>query len=329
MSRFERREFLRAGATAAAAGLLAGGSRAAAAGETSRLVVASSKTLFGRDGRSLEQAAVNRLVDQTVARLTGQADGTAAWKSLIKPSDVVGIKVNCLAGTRLSTRIEVVRAVADGCRRAGVRRDRIFVWDRKRNDLERAKYPLDDRREFICVGNDDPQVGFGGPLIMQGVIGSLFSRLVTRHCSAIINVPVFKDHDLSGVSVALKSFFGAIHNPNKYHFGTLHQAIVDVNRVRSVRRKTILHLCDATFGCCHTGPTPRPRWLERLGTLYATRDPVALDATVWRRIEAMRKAKGLPPLAGSRREPKHIALAAEAGLGANDPARIEVVNVEA
>jgi len=319
-----RRELLKAG-LAAGAGALLPAARSLAAADKTRVVAASSPKVF-RDERTLDQAAVQELVDKAVASLLGEKDATAAWKRLAKPSDTVGIKVNCLAGTKLSTRIEVVRAIADGLRRAGVPAKQILVWDRKKGDLARAKYPLDDRREFRCVGND--QVGFHDRLILKGEIGSLFSKLVTHHCSVIINVPVFKDHDLAGVSVALKSFFGAIHNPNKYHFGNLHQAICDVNRVRQICGKTVVHLCDATFGCAHAGPTPAPRWLERLGTIYASRDPVALDQCAWQKIEALRKARGLPPLVGSKREPRHIALAAKHFVGTNDPERIDLTTVE-
>jgi uncharacterized protein (DUF362 family) len=321
----ERRGFLKSGLIAGAGALGAPGAFAAP-GEASRVVIATDKKVFA-DGRALDQDRTQELVDRAVARLAGERDAAAAWKAFVKPDDVVGIKVNCLAGQRLSTRIEVVRAIARGVQQAGVPPKRIVVWDRKENDLVRAAYPVDDRRDFLCIGNDHPKYGFGAPIIMQGAIGSLFSHLVTRYCSVIINVPVFKDHDLAGVSVALKSFFGAIHNPNKYHFADLHQAIVDVNRVRPVREKTVLQLCDATFGCYHTGPTPRPKFIEQMGTIYATRDPVALDGCVWQQIEELRQAQGLPTLADSDREPKHIALGAEAGLGSNDPKQIQRIEV--
>lgn len=319
---FDRRSFLRAGLAAGAALPALG----LAAGEKSRVVAASSPSIFG-EGRELKQEAVQKLVDAAVCAVTGEKEAAAAWRRFVKPNDVVGIKASCLAGERLSTRIEVVRAIARSLQKAEVRPNRIYVWDRKLNDLTRAGFPAEGCDDFRCAGNDDRILGFGPPLITVGEIGSFFSRLVTDTCSVIINVPVLKDHDLAGVTLALKSFFGAIHNPNKYHFGNLHEAIADVNRQEDIRRKTVLHICDATFGCCHCGPTPAPKWIERLGTIYASRDPVALDYTAWQKIEELRKAKGLEPLLGSKREPKHIALAAEAKLGTNDPARIELVKV--
>ncbi|HPD14981.1 MAG TPA: DUF362 domain-containing protein [Planctomycetota bacterium] len=295
-----------------------------AADDKSRVVAATSSKVFG-DGNALKQDAAQDLVDAAVCSLTGEKSAAAAWRHFVKPNDTVGIKASCLAGERLSTRIEIVRAIARGLQAAEVRPQRILVWDRKLSDLTRAGYPAEGGDDFRLVGNDDRVLGFAPPLIEVGEIGSFFSKLVTDTCSVIINVPVLKDHDLAGVTVCLKSFFGAIHNPNKYHFANLHQAIADVNRHDDIRRKTVLHLCDATFGCYHGGPTPPPKWIERLGTLYASRDPVALDQVAWQKIEELRKANNLETLLGSKREPKHIALAAEAKLGTNDPNRIELV----
>jgi len=322
----DRRGFLKAGLATSAGALLAEATTRAAEPKT-RVVAATSDKVFA-DAGSLKPDGAQSLVDSAIAALLGEKDPTAAWRRLVKPNDIVGIKVNCLAGARLSTRIEVVRAIAKGLERADVRPERIYVWDRKRDDLVRARYPVDETSEFTCVGNDHPRLGFVPPLILKGEIGSFFSNLVTRVCSVIINVPVFKDHDLAGVSLALKSAFGAIHNPNKYHFANLHQAIVDVNRVPEVSRKTVVHLLDATFGCYHAGPAPAAKWVEPLGTVYASRDPVALDFCVWQRIEELRKAKGLPSLVGLKREPQHIALAARHQLGTNRPDDIELMKIE-
>jgi hypothetical protein len=325
MGDVDRREFLKAGLAAGAGAALRG--VAAGAQAKARVVAARSDKVFA-DANSLKPEVVQELVDAAVGALVGEKDSKAAWKRLVKPNDRVGIKVNCLAGARLSTRIEVVRAIAKSLQRAEVRASNIYAWDRKRDDLVRARYPMDDTRDFRCVGNDHRTLGYAPPLLEKGEIGSFFSRLVTRACSVIINVPVFKDHDLAGVTMALKSFFGAIHNPNKYHFANLHQAIVDVNRVHYIARKTVVHICDATFGCYHGGPTPAPKWIERLGMVYASRDPVALDYCGWQKIEELRKAKGLPSLVGLKREPKFIALGAKHLLGTNKPDEIELMKIE-
>jgi len=324
-SAVDRRGFLKLG-LAAGAGALLRGAPAGAGADRSRVAVATGAKLFA-DDHTLRAESVRQVVDAAVASAMGETNPAEAWKRLVRPNDKVGIKVSCLAGERLSTRIEVVQAIAAAVADAGVPGNRIIVWDRYRNDLVRARYPASDSSRFLCLGNDF--CDYEEQLTMQGEIGSRVSRFATELCSVIINVPVFKDHDLAGVSLSLKSAFGAIHNPNKYHFANLQQAIADVNRVACLRRKTVIHICDATFGCYNGGPTPAPRWIERLGTVYASRDPVALDAVAWQKIEELRKAHNLETLVGTKRDPRHIALAAQAAIGTNDPAKIDVAKVEA
>ncbi len=41
-----------------------------------------------------------------------------------------------------------------------------------------------------------------------GLVGSRLSRILTRQCTAVVNVPVLKDHSIAGISVSLKNFFG-------------------------------------------------------------------------------------------------------------------------
>ena len=48
-------------------------------------------------------------VGAALTAATGSADGAAAVRSLFSPSDVVGVKLNCLGGKRLSPRPPVVR----------------------------------------------------------------------------------------------------------------------------------------------------------------------------------------------------------------------------
>jgi hypothetical protein len=68
--------------------------------------------------------------------------------------------------------------------------------------------------------------------------------------------------------------------------------------------------------------------VDKLGTVYASRDPVALDTVAWQKIESLRKSRGLKPLAGSKREPLHIALGAKHRLGTNDLAKIDLVQLD-
>ncbi len=72
-----------------------------------------------------------------------------------------------------------------------------------------------------------------------------------------------------------------------------------------------------------------PQWTWPFNGLLVARDPVALDYTGWRIIEAARAEKGFPTLKAARREPIYIATAADSAhrLGTNDPRQIDKVEL--
>ena len=329
--RISRRAFLkRVGISGLAlAGLGGARTSALAAGPLPKsiVVVAKSKKLFAQ-GDHLQTQVARDLLDAALAKVTGESTAQAAWKALFSSSDRVGVKVNCLAGRPLSPHVELVEAIVGGLRSAGVAGDHIFVWERLSRELAASGFPTKATGgKYRCVATDGR---YAPDLIMQGVVGSRFTPIVTKYCTALINVPVLKDHDLAGVTIALKNNFGAIHNPNKYHGIRLHDGIADVNAVPQIRKRTRLVICDASRVVYNGGPGFKPQFTERCNAILVSRDPVALDYVGWQTIEELRKAHGLPSLAAIGKEPTHIAKAAGPGrqLGTNEPSRIEQVSLE-
>jgi uncharacterized protein (DUF362 family) len=237
----------------------------------------------------------------------------------------VGLKVNCLAGRGLSTNVALVEAVCERLRQMGIKD--IIIWDRLNDDLESAHFKVKVKGAGVrCFGNDS--LGYEDELAVSGSVGSLLSRTLTRACDAVINLPVLKDHGITGVTMALKNMFGAIHNPNKYHLDVGDPFIADVNVLPPVRQKLRLHICDAITAQYEGGPSFMPQWTWPQNGLLVSRDPVALDQIGWKMIERKRAEKGLKPLRELNREPTYIATAADPDhrLGTNDMNRIEVVN---
>jgi uncharacterized Fe-S center protein len=175
------------------------------------------------------------------------------------------------------------------------------------------------------VATDSPGFGYSRLPEESGSIGSCFSSLVSTRCTALVSVPVLKDHDLSGVSGSMKNFFGAIHNPNRYHDNNCDPYIADVNRHPYIKDKLRLILCDALLAQCQGGPSFVPKWAWNYSGILASRDPVALDSIARTIIEDRRKEGGLPPLDDVGRTPSYIETAAEKGLGEADPGAIDLV----
>jgi uncharacterized protein (DUF362 family) len=273
-------------------------------------------------------AALARLLDNAMCGYFSVDKPVEAWRRVVNPGEVVGLKVNCLAGRGISTRVALVEAVCERLQEAGVAAKRIVVWDRLNADLESAGFhPSTNPNRVRYMGND--VLGYESELQIHGDAGSLMCRTITQVCDAVINLPVLKDHGIVGVTMALKNMFGAIHNPNKYHLNAGDPYVADVYMLAPIRKKMRLHLCDAIVAQYEGGPSFMPQWTWPFNGLLVSRDPVALDATGWRIIEQKRAERGMKPLKALRREPTYIARAAGAAyrLGVSDPARIERVEI--
>ncbi len=273
------------------------------------------------------KALLRKLLDASVQKVTGAATADKAWQSLFRPDDRVGIKVNALG---FCTQPAVVDAVVAGLRRGGVAAERIVIWDRFDVELVRAGFRLNKAGKGVrCTGTDAQFVGSGYQRKVEtsGQIGSCFSRIVAEQVNALICVPVLKDHNLAGVSLGMKNFFGAIHNPNKYHDDNCDPFVVDVVSHRFIAPKWRLTVCDATRAQYQGGPARHPGYGWAFGGLVVGTDFVATDAVAADLLEQHRREKGLKSLAEERRPPRHIATAARRGLGEGDLGKI--VRVEA
>ena len=301
------------------------GSSGVACAETagkSRVVQIRNKSVFTKE-QTVDTAITLEMLTTGMLHLTGTSTPDRAWKTLFKPDDVVGIKVNALGGRQIATHPAVVDAVIAGLATAGIPEENIIVWDRLTEELEKAGYTINTSdRGVKCFGTDkhyDPE-----PEII-GSIGSCFSSIVSSRCTALINIPVLKDHDLSGVSLSLKNFYGAIHNPNKYHANNCDPYIADLNTHTYIKDKLRLVVCDGLTMQYQGGPSYKPQWSRTCCTLLLSRDPVAIDRIAAVLIDDERRKRGLPTLKDAARDPIHIATAARRGLGTDNLSSIELV----
>jgi uncharacterized protein (DUF362 family) len=330
--RGSRRNFLKATLSGAAL-LCAGGAAETLAAETgsaassSRVVVARDELLRGA-GSSIDSHRIAALLDRAMQALFDHDHAVDSWRRLVRPGDTVSLKVNTLGGRGISTNTQLVAAVCERLREAGVKAGDIVVWDRDSDELERAGFHLSmggDRAQ--CFGTD--RVGYEDELAAYGSIGSRLSKILTQRSKVLINLPVLKDHDGAGVTIALKNMYGVIHNPNKYHPNGCNPYVADLNMLPEIRGRMRLTICDATTAMYEGGPGFKPEHSWNANTLLVSADPVALDHTGWRMIERKRAEKGLKTLAAEERAPSYIATAADAEhrLGANDPKKISLIEI--
>jgi uncharacterized protein (DUF362 family) len=280
------------------------------------------------DSALLTRSAVRGFLDLAATTLTGESRPADAWACWFNPRDRVAIKVNCLG---LPTHHVVGEAVADAIGAAGVVPANTIVWDRTDRELERAGYRVSrDGRESRCFGTDSlggRRGGYDETISSSGEIGSLFSRIVTEQCDALVSAAVLKDHNLAGLSCTLKNFYGAIHNPNKYHDNGCDPFVADVCAHLHIKGRLRLAVCDATRPQYHGGPPGRPMWQWPYGGLILSADAVALDRVALEILELKRALVGKPPLAAESRPARYLESAAARGLGTYDLSEIEVLSI--
>jgi hypothetical protein len=161
--------------------------------------------------------------------------------------------------------------------------------------------------------------------------------IVTRRVNKLVLLPVLKDHGSAGVTGALKNMsHGLSNNVARSHStpdtNACNMFIPEVVSHPIIRKKCVLHIMDGIRGVFQGGPfANNPAWAWEYNALLLATDPVAMDHIEWTIIDAQRKAKGLPPVAAvgkmgldsnregfDMRQPQHIALAANLGLGIFD-----------
>lgn len=277
-------------------------------------------TVRDAEDGSLSRGAAEAAVAAALVAASGAESALAAARALFHPDDVVGIKLSCLAGPRLSPRVGLVEALVELIAAAGVARSRILVFERSSRELARAGF---DQRtaadRYRVVGTDG---GWDRQPTVSGEIGSCFARQVSTDCTALVSFGVVKDHDLAGVSAGLKNWYGVIHNPNKYHDNGCDPYLVDVVSHPLVRGKLRLTVLDAVRAQCHGGPAFNAAYGFAPGLVAAATDPVAVDAWAWGLIEAERARRELPSLTAAERPPRFLATAERRGLGVATPVAV-------
>ncbi len=294
-------------------------------GGSSRVVIARDAKVRSA-GTGFDSAQVVQLLDRALQASFNCDSPLEAWRKVVRPGEVVGLKVNCLGGRGNATHPELVEVITERLRQVGI--TEIVIWDRQNSDLEHARFKIAEHGAGLrCFGND--AMGFEDDLVTFGKAGSLLCRTLTRVCDAVINLPVLKDHGIAGVTLALKSMFGAIHNPNKYHLDAGNPYVADVYAFLPIRQKVRLHICDGLNAQYEGGPSFMPQWMWPFNGLLVSRDPVALDYVGWKIIEKKRAEVGMKALGELKREPAYISTAADAEhlLGTCDPRRIERVEI--
>jgi hypothetical protein len=125
-----RREFLKTGTMAVAASTLAINIPIEVLGQTgskARVVLVRNKEVIDKNG-NIKAEILQQMLDEAVKTLFGTNDVISAWKKIIKPEDIVGIKTN--VWNYLRTPVELEETIKRRVMEVGVDEDNISINDR-------------------------------------------------------------------------------------------------------------------------------------------------------------------------------------------------------
>jgi len=297
----------------------------------SSVVIARDPGLHGPDGK-LDAARVSALLDRAISSYTGHHQPSDAWKRIVldggAKDKVIGLKTNGLGGKGISTHAVLVFAIAERLQQAGVKPGNILIWDRNARDLQACGLTINtDPKQIRCYGSD--VAGFEDTVETWGSSRVRFSKILTRECAMVINVPILKDHSMSGVTFAMKNMYGVVERPQDLHGGGCNPGVADLNAFPVIRQKIRLTIGDAMTSVYDGGPGFRPEHLWQPNALIVGEDRVAIDQIAWGILDKKRTEVGLKTLESAGRPPLYIATAADSAhaLGVNDPQRIKVIEV--
>ena len=305
---------------------------------------------------------VKAMMLRGMTELTGAPSWSDAWKVFVERGDVVGIKVSPVGGPTLCSDALVLNQIIDGIKSAGVPAKDIVVFNRYARELQDANIdkwlPSDIRWTAASPQYSENQLDMGGydrDMYMELAAvkpgddptdahfrRSYVAKVVAQQVNKIINLPVLKHHQSAGVTICLKNLsHGCVNNVNRSHVSpTANVCGIFIPSVVSLpvfRQKVVLHICDAVKASYHGGPPARAPYVWENKTMYFSTDPVALDKTGLRAIDAKRASVGMASIELSKPDkdshflncqPEHIELAGLLGLGIFDDKKIDLRKLE-
>ena len=297
---------------------------------------------------------VREMVNRLVLAVTGQSDVGRAWASLVSPKDRVGIKICAAGGELFTTHHAIVNAIVDGLAAAGHPRSSIIVWDRSLGGIKEAGYrPSSDGYQLKSIAPHegyDAKAVLSAPLAGKLVWGdfeyvyntgemplvadaeatsnvSHFSKIIANDIDKVINVPVMSVSERNGIAGCIYNMtIPNIDNWRRFAQGSRFgaESLAEIYASQLIAKKVVFNLMDGLLGQYAGGPQPQPNYALHHATLYASRDPVALDAIALKRLEEWRKRGSLRPVGSVA---AYIDFASQLGLGNSAPNRIDVRNI--
>lgn len=336
MNKISRRDFLKkASAGAVGIGMAASlGNDISAQLVKSKVVEVQSQSVWSKN--KISKSEVSTMLNEGLMELTDRGTAPEAWKDFFSEGDIVGIKVNPIAGPMFSTNRVVVDEIVAGLLSAGVKENDIVIWDRFEEHLLNAGYTFNNSKTGIrCYATDKRGPGYDEEVFYEtdedsayrredGDPKSYFSKIVTNQITKIINVPLLKQHPITGVSISLKNIsFGSVNNTLRFHPNPVNcdPAIGEICANPVIKDKLVLNIVDGLKASFDKGPVYDAGSTWKFNSVLLSKDPVAIDRIGLEIVDQKRQDAGFDSISSLAK--KHIRTAWRLDLGKNKLSEID------
>ncbi len=270
--------------------------------------------------------AARAMVNRAVMELSGRPDVATAWRAFVHPQDRVAIKVNGLGLRNMASNKETVEAIVEGIVAAGVPPAQITIydqWDGFMGATRVSARSLPPGVRIMCHN----AVHLSAETRVAS--GRTWFALPLLEATAVIGVPLIKDHSLSGYTGAMKNLtHGSIKNPEAFHQHLCAPQIAELFHHDAIRTRARLHVMDAFKALYNGGPRDNPEYRVPYESVMVSTDPVAIDRVASDIVDQLRVAHHMTTLAQRGKPPRYIDAAATMGLGVSDRTRIDTRVIE-
>lgn len=274
------------------------------------------------DEKGVDAEVLAEVIDNAMMWFVGVDSAEKAWRSLFNSDEKIGLKPNGLGGIELSTSQALSAYVVDRLTGIGVQRQNIIAWEQNAGFIANCGIPVDEPPWGIRAAITSDTLG---QRVTQGTIDQRLTSVVTDTVDAIVNLPIFKDHRMAGVTLSMKNHYGTVERPMALH-GNFRDNLADLASIPAIKDKTRLILCDMTHCVVDGGPMGSPHFFPN--AIMVASDMAAHDALGTAILEEERKERNMPGLAQMGKAPTFLEAAQQRGVGIGDLAKVNAKLLE-
>ena len=292
--------------------------------------VSATDTLQANKLYPKPDVAVNMLT-KALTELTGKPDLVTAVQQFVHKDDIVVVKVNGIAQSQMATNKELVLPFVQAMIDGGVPAENITLLEQWGGYFNATRItPSNVPKGVKIASHGNGNATMDERLIPGTGTKTKFTKYVTE-ATAVINFALVKDHGICGYTGAMKNMtHGCSINPQDFHVHHASPQIALMYAQDVIKSRVRLNIADGFKIMADGGPLyKRPEFVKAHDAVYASTDPVAIDAIGWEAVEKARTEFKLKTLTEVGREPAYIRAAADLGLGIADRSKIQLKEVTA